>query len=253
MESNSSFISFQTGQFVPFNAHQVKPKNANNIKDNKASKRTQKLGFFGPVSFKKGPWNTISKQHPARTNFKRGKMAHPAVDKTNEKSSNYKRSYPYMFPYMSPYMSSYYAQNTGAYGTPYPNYYNMMTGIDKKDYVNDNDVNSDYEMSDGEPVYQYPLSAVGYPKLQQRSQQLQRRRVKLSDYGYLNNEDIIAKAKNKQHQAVFFAKRKNNKNFEMEMDAGNDAREFETGPYQVTNHMIEGELEKHGEKIVEGL
>ena len=119
--------------------------------------------------------------------------------------------------------------------------------IDKKDNVNDNDVNyndvNDYAMSDREPVYQYPLSAIGYPKLQ-RSQTYQRRKVKLSDYGYLNNEDVIAKAIKSKQQHAAVVKSKNGKQSPWSSTIE---------PVQVTNHIVRGEMEKHGEKFHEGL
>lgn len=201
----------------------------------------------------------MSKDSPAKTNFKRGKTPHAGKKTTNEKTSSYKRSYPFMFPYMDPYVSSYYNQNN-VYGTPYPNYYDVMAGrrtgfngayIDKKDYVNDNDAmnDGDYAMTDGEPVYQYPLSPISYPKLQ-RSQTYQRRKVKLSDYGYLNNEDFIAKSESIKQQHAAFVKSKNNRQAQ-KMKSSSTL--LSSQPSQFTNHIVKGEMEKHGERFFEGL
>uniref|UniRef100_A0A7M5XGX1 P-type domain-containing protein n=1 Tax=Clytia hemisphaerica TaxID=252671 RepID=A0A7M5XGX1_9CNID len=208
------------GQFVPINAYQVK-----------SSKQThgtkQKLGFFGPMSFKKGPWHTLSKQDPSKTNFKR-----TTPHKVNKSSTkNTKR---YGVPYAG-VGYPYYNYNNNLYGrslTPYQGYYDTMMS-NQKGYFNNykkDFVHNQYFMSPNEPVYEYSVKPSRNQNPKSRSDALHYRT--LSGYGYLNNEELLARSKNKEGR---LASRSWQKPWSL------------VRPLEIKKHVQRMELEKHGD------
>ncbi|XP_066926313.1 uncharacterized protein [Clytia hemisphaerica] len=213
------------GQFVPINAYQVK-----------SSKQThgtkQKLGFFGPMSFKKGPWHTLSKQDPSKTNFKR-----TTPHKVNKSSTkNTKR---YGVPYAG-VGYPYYNYNNNLYGrslTPYQGYYDTMMS-NQKGYFNNykkDFVHNQYFMSPNEPVYEYSVKPSRNQNPKSRSDALHYRT--LSGYGYLNNEELLARSKNKEGR---LASRSWQKPWSL------------VRPLEIKKHVQRMELEKHGDDYPDG-